>query len=499
MPEISGIELMDEIRRLRPDCRVVFLTAHDVFEYAYAALKIPTARFLLKTESYTTILDTIDGCVREIEGELRARELAARSDEQMRLIQDLKKKEYLGQVIHGYDKVTQTDLDELGLNFKADMPVYLILASFWREFDRKRGAGETEEYRKSIDQAALIPSILTSRIGGCIHCEIAELQYGMACFTAQQGDETRPAITSALMDALEDQDGEVSFACEASFALSAEPCSWEACPAEYKRLKSMLTRAPEEGGFVCAASGFSDGGSDDKNLRMAEKCRKSIEALQVYLESGYSDGFRRKLAESLEYMYRVYENHQRLGRELVIRLNLFFLSFVNRIPDTEMPEKAADLLRRLQIMDPDAMLPRQRYIELAEAILTYQSNAKQMLTRSSIERVRQYIGAHLGDDISLTRLARIAHFNPKYLSKLFSSETGVNLSDYIADKRRDEAKRLIVQGNMKIQDISAAVGFFSPAYFTRFFKKATGMTPQQYKEIGKNDASPNRAESPSQE
>ncbi len=98
-----------------------------------------------------------------------------------------------------------------------------------------------------------------------------------------------------------------------------------------------------------------------------------------------------------------------------------------------------------------------------------------------IKQIKLYINEHLPDNLSLACLAELFHFNPSYLSRLFKAETGTNLSDYITEMRVERAKLLLQDYKLKIYDVSSAVGFESPHYFTRFFKKSTGLTPYEYR------------------
>jgi two-component system response regulator YesN len=93
----------------------------------------------------------------------------------------------------------------------------------------------------------------------------------------------------------------------------------------------------------------------------------------------------------------------------------------------------------------------------------------------------KYIEQHLPDDLSLLRLAEIARFNPQYLSRLYKQVTGIGISDRILDLRLTEAMRLLDDTQSKIHDIAVKVGFQLAPYFTRFFKKQTGLTPQEYR------------------
>jgi two-component system response regulator YesN len=88
----------------------------------------------------------------------------------------------------------------------------------------------------------------------------------------------------------------------------------------------------------------------------------------------------------------------------------------------------------------------------------------------------------LSEDLSLTKLGELVYLNPVYLSRLYKQTTGIGLSEYVTQVRLDKANVLLKETNMKIQDIAAAVGFESAAYFSRFFKKEMHVTPNEYRE-----------------
>ena len=68
------------------------------------------------------------------------------------------------------------------------------------------------------------------------------------------------------------------------------------------------------------------------------------------------------------------------------------------------------------------------------------------------------------------------------LSTRFKAETGKNLSDYIAEERIEEAKRLLVYTDKSLSAVSAYLCFSSQSHFSRTFKKFTGRTPADYRE-----------------
>ncbi len=108
-----------------------------------------------------------------------------------------------------------------------------------------------------------------------------------------------------------------------------------------------------------------------------------------------------------------------------------------------------------------------------------------------ISDVIEYIGhTYRNPDLSLNDIAEYVHLSSGYLSSEFKKETGVNLKSYITDVRIEAAKNMMDEGNYKIYEICAAVGYHSSQYFSQAFYKKTGMFPTEYLKNGgrKNEA-----------
>lgn len=97
-----------------------------------------------------------------------------------------------------------------------------------------------------------------------------------------------------------------------------------------------------------------------------------------------------------------------------------------------------------------------------------------------IESICTYINKHYASNISLDELAQYTNYSKYYICKLFRKKVGINITDYIADVRISQAKKLLLTGNVKIGDIGEKVGFNNPSYFHKIFKKAVGVTPKEY-------------------
>ncbi|MNN70293.1 HTH-type transcriptional regulator YesS [compost metagenome] len=102
----------------------------------------------------------------------------------------------------------------------------------------------------------------------------------------------------------------------------------------------------------------------------------------------------------------------------------------------------------------------------------------------SVETVKRWIIEHYNEPAELGHLANLVYLTPSYLSKLFKTETGMTITDYLIEIRIKKAKHLLKQSaEMKIHEIGSEVGYPDPAYFNKLFKRMVGITPNEYKRI----------------
>jgi len=92
-----------------------------------------------------------------------------------------------------------------------------------------------------------------------------------------------------------------------------------------------------------------------------------------------------------------------------------------------------------------------------------------------------YIDEHYGEPLTLTSLSRHFHFNPSYLSSYFSAHNDEGFSEYLNRVRIAKAMELLRSDGLPISEIGSRVGYSDPSYFTKVFKKHTGLSPREYR------------------
>jgi len=100
----------------------------------------------------------------------------------------------------------------------------------------------------------------------------------------------------------------------------------------------------------------------------------------------------------------------------------------------------------------------------------------------TVQKVVVMIETNLASDLSLSELATSLNINASYLSTVFKKETGKTITAYVNDRRIELAQELLKTTNLQIQTIAQYCGILDVHYFTRLFKKVSGVSPKQYRE-----------------
>ena len=98
-----------------------------------------------------------------------------------------------------------------------------------------------------------------------------------------------------------------------------------------------------------------------------------------------------------------------------------------------------------------------------------------------INKIVRFVQLHLAEEISLSVLAEEFHFSTQYVSQLFKNEIGVNFLTYLTNIRMEKAKKLLLNTDLPIAEISEQSGYGDYRVFTKVFKKSEGVTPSQYR------------------
>lgn len=119
---------------------------------------------------------------------------------------------------------------------------------------------------------------------------------------------------------------------------------------------------------------------------------------------------------------------------------------------------------------------RKKYLRLIES-----DDEEKSSDNDVVQITDKYIVCNYNKNIKLEELASEINISRYHLCRIYREKTGVNFTNTLADIRILKSKELIVQSDMAIKDVAMSVGYTDVSYFSRLFKKVTGISPNDYR------------------
>ena len=125
------------------------------------------------------------------------------------------------------------------------------------------------------------------------------------------------------------------------------------------------------------------------------------------------------------------------------------------------------------------------YLKLSDCIkkaMEQNSNFK----NDKINNILKYINENIRNPLDIEEICTNHNISSRYLRKMFGKTMEMNITEYITLLRINGAKEMIEDFSFSITEIAFNMGFSSSQYFSKVFKKSTGMTPMEYRNVSLN-------------
>lgn len=141
--------------------------------------------------------------------------------------------------------------------------------------------------------------------------------------------------------------------------------------------------------------------------------------------------------------------------------------YINKADEATSIEQITDLIAQMQV----DYATRMREIRKTDVISIH------------VRKAIDYIYNNLNRPLSVKELAEHVSLNPEYFSRLFASETGKKVNNFITDAKMKTAQNMLSYSSFGILEISMSLGFSSQSAFSTVFKNYCGMTPKKYRDL----------------
>ena len=472
MDGMDGIGLCEHIYNHCPNIRVILVTGHSEFEYAQRALKLGVKDFILKPTDPDELLHAI----RRISSEMEA--IKKRQEEYQRLqkvVEDnipLLQERFILDLVTGnlaHEKEISQRQHFLQMDFSCFTMAVLEIDNYEEFLDKY------EEPQRQILK------LMIRDIGLGVMRE-----YGVAHFIEKEPNLFILFISfGADHDLLEDIQQKIATFTDLSVSLGISRAAGhpQEMNAAFRQAIEALSRKFYIG-QQCIIY-FQDINWNDRggNTAMNNSFDGMLAQMLIRVRAGDKEGALVNLMKIEQILLKEKGEKAVFFKNVVIdiviqiqRLQLGMgkpssisgvadVPFITAIANGETLKEIWDLLTNMVVKTTDVAHERHKN-----------------LTRSVVDRIIAYINDNYRKDISLEELGDIAFMNPKYVCRLIKKETGSNFTDILLTIRIERARQLLRNPDMKTYEVAESVGISDSRYFSKVFKKHTGMTPTEFRQ-----------------
>lgn len=466
MPYVNGLEMMKEVKKICPDCSIIFISGHDEFSYVQKALTLGALDYILKPIDPLYLQERLKEIIESIH---------TRKEEQTALLfsKRAKMRQFLQSIIMGNESPLQIRKNQLSMSEEVRQKWFYIVSlqmDLYYHIAEKHIEQNIDVCRRNFYHLIDVfdPSIVfriseslssyeICLIGGTLKELKEQLQQGLQGiqektktlgFTVTIGVSNAVTSLKELHGALIDAQNtlELKFIKGGNAIYHAK--DYEVYRStfggeQYLPDTTLLMQALKEGNIEALKEQFE---TIKENLLNCEEPKRSLHWL------------------SSDVLHQII--HILSERELSI----------DEVFDNPINQWAE--LGKIQTVQDFS----ERFIDQLKSVTMYIAKRRDYHASQILDQAIGYINKNFSvNSLSLEEVSLSAGMSPCYFSVIFKQQTGKTFNRYLTDVRINTAKDLILYTDEKSYEIGPKVGYDNASYFSTVFKKTTGMSPTEYK------------------
>ncbi len=488
MPFMDGLALARIVSSEFPQMKILIISGYDDFEYARQAISVGVEQYLLKPITRFSMQKALMEIREKIENERAQKDYMGKFKEEMLEYEQFSRRNFFEKVFEGHLSVQEIYEEAQRLSLEMDARGYnLAMVSLWekketgvRSQDSRLVAGRREELTRYFLR---YPEYLMFRWNINTYGILMKGE-------GEQMEELKQKCMDHIVRICSGHDGELEW-----YLAIGDPVErLSLLPQVYSKVNHMMSYRflkPEQHILTMEVDrGQGDGlreEGESGGLGGVDIARADPEIIKNFLMRGqpeeiedFVDGYLESQQQALgSRMFRDY---------LMLSIRFTTASFVEKLgySQEELFADGNSSLIQNTSLSPEDMKPYmegliRRAIELSNRVMDRQG-------KTLIKKALEYIEENYRkDSISLNEVAGAVEVSANYFSTVFSQEMEMTFTEYVTQKRMEQAKRLLRQSDAHTGDIAAEVGYRDPHYFSFVFKKTQGCTPREYRS-GKGQA-----------
>lgn len=469
MPGISGVDLLERLAREHSEMVVLVISGYDTFDYVKRSLRSGAINYLLKPVSKVDMVSAVSEALQILHDREVTSEEQRRQQEQMLRSASLLQDRELSMLL---DRQRSDSAPALSMNVPLNVSGYSLVLMKIHDMSHAMEAYGYDITSLSYTVKSRLQALTEQEKPIVFNYFSKSNEFLLLTDRSECRSHEAARSYIRLLEEL--------FRCpvtvvvsEQSYALSSIRVGYLWAEAQLGRRR--FARCSE---IVTADTREQPG---DEQLQWTEELDKQLAA---YLANGNRDMVSRTLLHKTGLSNGAYlEISCGAVQRLVSRMNHVLQDYQlhkGTAEDTAaVSNLAKEVSRSVESLDLERLLAREN--ELIDAVMASCPAEETDSMKSIVRRVQDDIDAHYYEALTLTSLAQKYIVERSYLSRCFKQETGENLMMYLAKRRIGKAIELMTEDKVGLTEISFLVGYDDYTYFSRVFKKVTGLSPREYK------------------
>jgi len=478
MPGMDGFTAVEEVRKFLPAVGVVILTAYDEFEYAQEALKLGACDFVLKPARPKEIVGALDRAAELIEAERSKLEEQKRLREQLRSFVPFARIGLAHALLDGTVSNVRYLMDQAESLGMHPFPSVVMVVDIDGFGDHVR---DRDELSKQVLKQQVWEAVrgVVEGYPGSIVVPTYDDEFVVLLSlppSEKPGDEgkveTSTCIAQQVRAAVESSTN-VTVVVGVGFPAS-EP--------------QHLSRSYREAALACRIGSFFMGPNRVVHCRDVQpliSSGASAEAERSLIEHIREGNGQEAEASFLELLETLFDQVGAAVERVKARL-LEALIMVGRAAEEAgvAPEDVAscNVDMTCQLMSCQNREHLEAWCrEVAREYVAKVGELHRSRPSQAIGRALRYIEKHYARDLSVQELAKVVFLHPDYFSRAFKKQTGMSFVEYRTRVRIEKAKVLLLREDLAVAEVAERVGFSDPNYFSRVFSRLEGKPPREWR------------------
>ncbi len=462
MPGINGIEAIKEIKHYYPEIRFVIISAYEQFEFAKQAVQLGVKEYLLKPINRAKLNGVLNQIISELENERQQKNRDLETMERLQNMMPFLENGFIYSIISNSDALNEMKKVIQLLDVKCDCGYLMILQFHINEAHQTAHIDAFNTHLNLHEKADQLREIVKYKCNAIVGPLMINK---MVIFvpSRQLGNDYDSRVEATNLAECLQAKIEEAFAIECSVGISSVVGLSELYYAYGQANKAINKTSSNE--IYHIADLYEDYDASREKLKYQSQL---IEAL--------THG---RLEKSLKYfdsLFEVIKEQQDQIFELVVLI--FRIAHDEAIEENQMINYSTYLKEISQIEGKQALY--QWIVARMKFISSQIQIKKDQKCSAMVERTKQHLNHHFTDELTLEGVARLQNVSPQYLSKVFKEETRFTFVEFLTRLRIELAQRLMMDSDKSVKEICYEVGYSDPNYFSRLFRKQTGLMPTEY-------------------